>query len=297
MNDLIPSEQDFKTLEKLGGMAVRTGFLPSSINTPEKAIIIALKGRELGIPPMQAFAQISVIQGKPTISAELMMALVYKNVPQAEIIFDQNDNKGCVIRSRRRKDQSFSRFEFNENDAKTAGLLGKSTWKTYPAAMYRARAISIMARAMFADAISGCSYTPEELGATVTEEGDVINVTPQKEEIYTSGSAENTTLSSNVTSNTFAEVNLSLGEPVDPQPGVETSNPQTYVIPFGKDKGTRIIDIPIPELKKRRDWFLSLKTRTLSEKEEEFCYIVDLMDDEPNPNFPAPDFSETDVRY
>jgi hypothetical protein len=77
----IPSVEEFRTMKELGAMAIKSGFLPTSINTPEKAVIIILKGRELGIPPMQAFSSIAVVNGKPTMSAELMLSLIYRCVP------------------------------------------------------------------------------------------------------------------------------------------------------------------------------------------------------------------------
>ena len=68
----------------------------------------------------------------------------------------------------------FSKFSYTIEEAKQAGLLGKDSWKNYPAAMLRARAVSIVARAVFPDSIMGCSYIHEELGAEVNEEGEII---------------------------------------------------------------------------------------------------------------------------
>lgn len=180
MNQLIPSAQELTILKQVGEMAISSGFLPAGINTAEKAIVIALKGKEIGIPPMQSFSQIAVIQGKPTISAELMLALAYKNVPSAEIIFTQTDDKACVIKARRNQNHEYSTFSFTIEDAGKAGLSGKDNWRKYTAAMLRARAISACARALFADAIAGCSYTPEELGADVNEDGEVIETKQYK---------------------------------------------------------------------------------------------------------------------
>lgn len=172
---LFPSEHEWAILKEQAAMVVKTGFLPAAIKTAEQAIAIALKGRELGIPPMQAFAHIHIIQGKPTISAELMLSLIYKNCPGAVVDYIENSNEICVIEAKR-PGGSTARFSFSMEDAKRADLLGKGNWKAYPGAMLRARAIAIMARARFPDAIMGCSYTPEELGADVNEDGEVINV-------------------------------------------------------------------------------------------------------------------------
>lgn len=175
---LFPSENEWAILKEQASIVVKTGFLPAAIKTAEQAIAIALKGRELGIPPMQAFAHIHIIQGKPTISSELMLALIFKNVPGAVVDYAENSNESCVIQAKR-PNGSMARFSFNMEDARRADLLSKGNWKSYPGAMLRARAIAIMARALFPDAIMGCSYTPEELGADVNEEGEVITI-PQE---------------------------------------------------------------------------------------------------------------------
>ncbi|MBV9282954.1 MAG: hypothetical protein JOZ41_23015, partial [Chloroflexi bacterium] len=52
-------------LREQADVLVRSGFLPHGVNTPEKAISIVMKGRELGIPPMYALSNIAVINGKP----------------------------------------------------------------------------------------------------------------------------------------------------------------------------------------------------------------------------------------
>lgn len=172
----LPTEAEFENLTRQAKIFITSGFLPSSIKTPEQAITIAIKGRELGIPPMQAFAHINIISGKPAMSAELMLALCFRGCPTAIIEFIQNDNKGCVIDARRRGTDKPSRFSFNLDDALAAQLLGKDSWKKYPAAMLRARCISAMGRALFPDCLMGVSYTAEELGVEVDEEGRTITI-------------------------------------------------------------------------------------------------------------------------
>ncbi len=167
-------------MKEQGAMLVRSGFLPESIKTPEQAVTIMLKGRELGIPAMQAFSHIHVIKGKPTISAELMLALIYRECPGAKIEYLRYEADGCTIKATRPGHQP-STFTFNKADAESAQLFGKDNWKKFPRAMYRSRCISEMARSVFADCIMGCSYTPEEINpdVKVDEEGQIINVTPE----------------------------------------------------------------------------------------------------------------------
>lgn len=167
------NQEGWAVLKEQVGVAIKSGFLPQSINTPEKAITIALKGQELGIPPLQAFSHINVIQGKPTISSELMLALIYRNVPGAVVNIVESTSETCTIEASRPNGKP-TKISFSMSEAKLAGVAGKDSWKKYPAAMLRARCISAVARAVFPDAIMGCSYTPEEIGAEVNEDGEII---------------------------------------------------------------------------------------------------------------------------
>lgn len=172
--DIAPSS--WSIMKEQAGMLVRSGFLPSAIKTPEQAMAIMLKGRELGIPAMQAFAHISVIQGKPAIGAELMLALIRRTYPNAPIEIERRDNDGAVIKAGRPGAKKLTEFTFTIEDARRAGLLGKSSWQGYPRNMCFWRAISDMARSLYPECLMGCSHTPEELGADVNEEGEVISI-------------------------------------------------------------------------------------------------------------------------
>jgi hypothetical protein len=179
MTDIaLPTMSDLQSLRTFGDMIIKTGFFPQA-KTVEQACVIILKAKELGIPPVQAFTSIAVVSGKPTISAELMLSLIFKNCKGAVINYVETTDTRCEIKARRPEPGSeFCVFTFTIDDAKRAGLAGKGPWLQYPGAMLRARCISAMARALFADALSGCVYTPEELGAKVDEDGNVIDVSP-----------------------------------------------------------------------------------------------------------------------
>lgn len=145
---------------------VATKFLPSAIDTPEKAVAIMLKGRELGIPAMYALSKIAIIGGKPVTEAELMLALIYRDHGDGAVQFTESTNERCTVQYKRRSWSAYRTHSFDIDDAKRAGLLSKDTWQKYPDAMLRARCVSAMARMGFPDSIGGM-YTPEEMGADV----------------------------------------------------------------------------------------------------------------------------------
>lgn len=184
MNSLVPFEQVLPSGQVWGVMKqqaaelIKSNYLPAHIKTPEQAMMIILKGRECGVPPIQSMSQIAVIQGKPTQSAELMLAMILSKFPKTRISYPERSSKVCSLKVQR-PGCDWSTFTYTIEDAQAAGLLGKDSWKKYPRAMLHARCVSEMARSLFPDAISGISYTPEELGAEVNDEGEVITIETQ----------------------------------------------------------------------------------------------------------------------
>lgn len=173
---LVPAEvamdtTQYKMMVHQAKALVGTGFLPDAIRTPEQALAIMMKGRELGIPPMYALSNIVVIKGKPTANAELMLALIYRDHGDEALRIAESDEKICVALYKRRGWHGPERFAFTMEDAQRANLLTNDTWKKYPKAMLRARCISAVARMAFPDTLGGL-YTPEELGAAVAVDAE-----------------------------------------------------------------------------------------------------------------------------
>lgn len=126
----------------------------------------------LGVDRINAITSIHVIQGKPTASADLIAGLVRKAGHKLRITGDDTKAVAQLIRS---DDPDFT-FEavWDVEKATAAKLWGTDTWKKYPAAMLRARAITEVVRMGASDSLYGVIYTPEELGATVDAEGEPV---------------------------------------------------------------------------------------------------------------------------
>lgn len=285
---MFPSEKEIAAMKDLGAMAIKSGFLPQSIKTPEQAVIILLKGRELGLPPMQSFSSIAVINGKPTISAELMLNLIYRNVPGAKINVIETNNDRCTIEATR-PGGSPTRFTFSTEDAKVAGLLGKGPWVTYKAAMLRARCTSAMARMMFSDALAGAVYTPEE----IEDEGrpGVPDFGSEKVALLNAKLGLAKPVEATVVEQPAAPVEVLPPEPVAaPQPApaawgadlptgvaapelpMQDDGPGSYVVPFGKEnKGKRLDQCTDESIERTRNYlFAEQKKAPLSPGALEF---------------------------
>jgi hypothetical protein len=168
-----PDKGEWEIMRQQADVIAKSGLAPRAVSTPEKVLVIAMKGRELRVPAMQALSHIHVIEGRPTMSAELMVALVLRAGHKLRVI--ESSAKRCVVEGVRADDpRHASREEFTMEDARAAGVANKQVWKQYPKAMLRARATSALCRYMFPDTLMGASLTPEELGAEVNEEGEVL---------------------------------------------------------------------------------------------------------------------------
>jgi hypothetical protein len=155
------TELSLTTDLKLASTLVKSGLLPSAIKSPEAALVIILTGRELGLAPLQALRSISVVEGKPTLSADLLLALAYKSgLCTGYEILELTDEK-CVVQISR-NGQVKPPYSYTIEEARKAGLANRPNWTRHTKAMLRARATSAACRAYFPDGLLGL-YTPDEL--------------------------------------------------------------------------------------------------------------------------------------
>jgi hypothetical protein len=170
-----PEKMTWSQREAIAKKLVESGYLSSGIKTPVQAVTIMLKGEELGIPRMYALSNIAIVNGKPTCSAELMLALVKRDYGHGAIRVYRSTSEECVVQYREPGWDGISSYSWTIDDARAANLTNKEIWRQYPAAMLRARCISAVVRMAFPQCISGM-YTPEELGAGVVmnDQGEVL---------------------------------------------------------------------------------------------------------------------------
>lgn len=154
---------------------VKSGYFKDT-NDISKAVTKIVAGSELGFGPMASMAGFHIIQGKPTISSNLMGAAIkrsgkynFKVLEISEII--------CRIEFFENK-ESCGTSTFTIEEARKAGT---QNLLKYPKNMLYARALSNGAKWFCPDILNGSPiYTPEELGAEIDAEGEVINPEPNK---------------------------------------------------------------------------------------------------------------------
>lgn len=161
----------------LATQLVKSGVLGRSVQRPEAAFAIILAGRELGLTAMQSLRSCHVIEGKVVLSSDLMVALVKRSpVCKAFKLVESTNTKATYVADR--VGEGETRMSFTMEDAKLAGVAGKNNWKTYPAAMLRARCIAALARVVFPDLLLGV-YESDEIQAPASMPS-VREVTPSE---------------------------------------------------------------------------------------------------------------------
>lgn len=166
MTDLVPlSPDDVFTLAE---RVTKSNLLPVAYRgKPMDAMIAMLYGQEMGLPPMSALQRVVVINGKPTLDAQGMNALIRAAGHSIQPTVHTTEN--CTLVGKRMDNGDTATVEYTIADAQAAGLLRNDTWKKYPKSMLFARALSQLARELFSDVLMGVSYVPEEMGSVVED--------------------------------------------------------------------------------------------------------------------------------
>jgi predicted NUDIX family NTP pyrophosphohydrolase len=157
--DMVASLADVLRLADTLAQA-RGGFIPDHFKNSAQVAAVILAGRELGVGPMAALRSFYLVNGKLGMDASFVSGRMLAHGIALEWLRD-DDECASVRLSRAGMPPYVSTF--SRQDAERAGLWGSATWRKYPRAMLRARAITAGARAYAADAFSGSVYTPDEL--------------------------------------------------------------------------------------------------------------------------------------
>ncbi len=162
----------------LGKVFADSGFFSDSRGAAQ-AVTKVIAGGELGIPPLASMTGIHVINGRIALSANVLASLVKRSGKYNYRVREMTDTL-CKIEFFE-NNESVGVSEFGIADAKRAQT---KNLDKFPRNMLFARAMSNGVRWYCPDVTNGPAYTPEELGASTDEEGNVIDavvVAPQKQ--------------------------------------------------------------------------------------------------------------------
>ena len=146
------------------------GVLPGHLRRqPANILAIGMAARALDIPTWTALQQVVPIDGKISIQADLMRALILRAGHRFRV--ERADAEAATVVIVRADDPDFEHRVTVEIGEIPAELRRKTNWQNYPADMLVARSTAKAARRACSDVLNGLSYTPDELGADTDDEG------------------------------------------------------------------------------------------------------------------------------
>lgn len=143
--------------KSMSSTLAKASLLPQALRGKEADVLLTIMaGAELGLGPVQSIRAIHVIEGKPTLSADLIAALCMRRSDVCEYLQPVETSATKATYTTKRKGAPAAvTMSFTIEQAKVAGLVGKGNWAKYPDAMLRARCISAICRAVYPDLVGG----------------------------------------------------------------------------------------------------------------------------------------------
>ena len=173
------SPQTFEQALTFSNYMADSDMVPKDFKGKPGNCLVAIQwGMEIGLKPLQAMQNIAVINGRPSLWGDAVIALV-RSSPLCEYIIEEDDGRTATCKVKRRGEPEQSR-SFSMDDAKAAGLLGKQgPWTQYPKRMRQMRARAFAVRDVFPDVLKGLPVA-EEVMDTPSERhmGQVERVEP-----------------------------------------------------------------------------------------------------------------------
>lgn len=151
------SLNSLQEVSRCAEILAKSTMIPRHYQNKSGDILVAIQmGSEIGLKPIQALQNIAVINGRPSVYGDALIALVQNN-PLCEYVHEEfNEETMTAICKVKRKGDSEYVLRFGEKDAKQAGLWGKSgPWAQYPKRMLQMRARGFALRDKFADVLGG----------------------------------------------------------------------------------------------------------------------------------------------
>jgi hypothetical protein len=149
---------------EIAGVLCKSSLIPKDFQGNPGNVLVAIQwGMELGLAPMQALQSIAVINGRPSLWGDAVIALC-KSHSVCEWVREYFDDDGtAVCVAQRRGDPDPVERRFSLEDAKRAGLAGKAgPWSQYPRRMLQMRARSWCLRDAFPDLLRGMAVAEEQ---------------------------------------------------------------------------------------------------------------------------------------
>ena len=150
-------EYSVQEIAQMGQIFAKSGMY--GIKSPEMAMTLMFQAQAEGIHPCKAMQEYHVINGKPSLSSQAMLARFQLAGGTAKWIKRTATEATLYVSHKQGGELEVT---WNIDRAKKAGLLGNPTWTKYPEAMLSARCISEAIRAVFPACLGGMYSIEEE---------------------------------------------------------------------------------------------------------------------------------------
>lgn len=163
-SNLVPTS--VKEAMEMATMLSKSNIVPKDFyGKPENCFVAIGFGMEIGLPPLQAIQNIMVVNGRPSLWGDSVLALVMGSglCEQFEESSSSEAMKQGFGRCKvKRSGMKEMEVTFSLDDAKKAGLLGKpGPWQQYMGRMLQLRARSWALRDCFPDVLKGIQVREE----------------------------------------------------------------------------------------------------------------------------------------
>lgn len=155
------SPQTFEQALTFSNYLAESDLVPKDFKGKPGNCLIAMQwGSELGLKPLQSLQNLAVINGRPALWGDAVIALVLAS-PVCEYVTEDDDGKTAYCRVKRKGAPEQVRT-FSVEDAQKAGLSGKQgPWTQYPKRMRQMRARAFALRDVFPDVLRGLPVAEE----------------------------------------------------------------------------------------------------------------------------------------
>lgn len=158
-----------RTIEECTDLAERlsqSSLLPKAMQGKMPDVLVTIiAGQEMGLAPMASLRAIHVIEGKPVLSADGMIAIILGSGKAQYFERVEESDTSVTYETLRIGAKSPRRCTWTIAQAKAAALHLKDNWRGYPRAMLASRAKAELARDVYPDVLAGC-YTPDEIDSS-----------------------------------------------------------------------------------------------------------------------------------
>ena len=160
---------------QVGDIFAASGYFKEA-RSGAQAIVKIMAGREMGLGLFESMNGFYIIEGRMSMAANLIATLVQRS-EKYDYRVKVLTREACQIEFYH-KGKALGISEFTMEDAQKAQLIKKNgAWEKWPTNMLFARAMSNGVR-FYCPEITGGKpiYTPDELGAEVDEQGEIIDM-------------------------------------------------------------------------------------------------------------------------